>query len=101
MENLTLETPNLRVFKIKYVPPTNNRGSRVEIKETKRYRDQKDDKVLLSYDYEIGDVLEQALRYLKDKGFEIVCRGSENNHYYVLANNWGTNFINLKGLKNE
>lgn len=99
MKNLTNSIPNLRVFKVKYISPTNARGSRVEIKETKRYSDQKDDKVTLSYDYQIGDVLEQALQYLDGKGFEIVARGSEYSHYYVLVNSWGENFKDLKGNK--
>lgn len=99
MKNLTNNTPNLRVFKVKYIAPTNTRGSRVEIKETKRYNDQKDDKVTLSYDYQIGDVLEQALQYLDNKGFEIVARGSEYDHYYILVNSWGEDFKNLKGNK--
>lgn len=99
MKTLTNSIPNLRVFKVKYIAPTNTRGARVEIKETKRYYDQKDDKVILSYDYQIGDVLEQALQYLNSKGFEIVARGSEYNHYYILANSWGEDFKDLKGNK--
>lgn len=99
MKNLAKEIPNLRVFKVKYVPPTNTRGSRVQIKETKRYNDQKDDKVVLSYDYQIGDILEQALQYLDSKGFEIVARGSELDHYYILVDSWGEDFKDLKGNK--
>src|SRR5690606_13288469 len=101
MKTLVNNVPNLRVFKVKFIAPTNTRGSRVEIKETKRYNDDKDDKVTLSYNYEIGDVLEQALQYLNEKGFEIVARGSEYDHYYVLVNNWGENFIDLKGNKTK
>lgn len=97
MTNLANNIPNLRVFKVKYIGPTNTRGSRVEIRETKRFNDQKDDKVTLSYDYQIGDVLEQALQYLDSKGFEIVARGSEYNHYYVLVDSWGEDFKDLKG----
>lgn len=97
MTNLANNIPNLRVFKVKYIAPTNTRGSRVEIRETKRFNGQKDDKVTLSYDYQIGDVLEQALQYLDSKGFEIVARGSEYNHYYVLADSWGEDFKDLKG----
>lgn len=99
MKTLTNNIPNLRIFKVKYIAPTNTRGSRVEIKETKRYSDQKDDKVTLSYDYQIGDVLEQALQYLDNKGFEIVACGSEFDYYYILVNSWGENFTDLKGNK--
>lgn len=99
MKNLTSNIPNLRVFKVKYIGPTNTRGSRVEIKEIKRFNGQKDDKVTLSYDYQIGDILEQALQYLDSKGFEIVARGSEYNHYYILVDSWGEDFKDLKGNK--
>lgn len=95
MKNLMNITPNLRVLKVKYISPTNTRGSRVQIKETKRYNDQKDDKITLSYDYQIGDILEQALQYLDGKGFEIVARGSEYDHYYILVNSWGEDYKHL------
>ena len=97
MKNLVFETPNFRIFKVKFVAPTNTRGSRVQIVESKRYNDDKVDKVTLSYDYAIGDVQEQAMQYLKSKGFNIVARASELEHYYILCDNRGENFLNLKG----
>lgn len=41
----------------------NSKGARVRIKDMRR-----GDRVFLSYDYECGDILEQASRYLTDKG---------------------------------
>ena len=90
------EIQNLRIFKVRFVSPTNTRGARVQIEETQRYNDDKTKKVVLSYDYSIGDVQEQAYQYLTNKGFNVVARASEYNHYYILANNWGEDFKKIK-----
>lgn len=89
------EIPNYRQFKVKTLPATDTRGTRVQITETRRYNDQKTRFVTLSYDYEIGDIQEQALRYLQDRGFNIVARASELDHYLLLADNWGENYLEL------
>jgi hypothetical protein len=89
------ETPNYRQFKVKGLPPTNTLGRRVQITETRRYNDQKTRFVTLPYDYEIGDIQEHALRYLRDRGFNIVARASELDHYLLLADNWGENYLDL------
>lgn len=89
------QIPNYRIFKVKYLGATNTRGGRVKIEETARYNDDKNRSVTLGYDYEISDPQEQAYQYLTKKGFNVVARASENNHYYLLADNWGDNFIEL------
>lgn len=91
----SFELPNYRVFKVSFISPTNAKGARVKIKETQRYNDQKTKSVTLSYDYSVGDVQEQAYRYLTEKGFNVICRGSEINNYYLMANNWGENYLEL------
>ena len=90
------QIPNYRIFKVKYLGATNTLGGRVKIEETARYYDDKNRSVTFSYDYSIGDVLEQAFKYLTEKGFKVVARASEYNHYYLLADNWSDNFIELK-----
>lgn len=95
------EIPNYRQIKVKFVPVTNTRGARIKIWETARYNDQKDDVVYKSFDYEIADVQSQAFQYLKEKGFKVVARASEKEYYILLCDNWGSNFINLKGEKSE
>tara|TARA_R110000822_G_scaffold21770_2_gene68951 strand:+ start:250 stop:549 length:300 start_codon:yes stop_codon:yes gene_type:complete len=85
--------PNYRQFKVKFVSPTNHRGARVKIYEPKRYRDYKSTSVTLSYDYEIGDVLQQAINWLIDNGFpKIVARCSEFENYTLLVDSWGEEF---------
>ena len=69
-----LEVENYRQIKIKYISPTNHRGSRLCIYEPKRYNKDKTEKVYLSYDYSIGCIQEQAFKYLTDKGFNIVAK---------------------------
>lgn len=92
----TFEIPNYRIFKVKYVGPTNTRGSYVKIEETARYNDDKNKVVKLGYDYTLSDIQEQAAEYLESKGFKIVGRASEKDHYYLFADNWGSNFIELE-----
>ena len=87
--------PNSRIFKVSYIAPTNTRGAGVKIAETKRYNDHKTKSVRLSYCYETGDVLQQAINHLKDKGFEIVGRASDVDFYYIFVNSWGENFKEL------
>lgn len=89
------EIPNYRQFKVKVLPATNTRGTRVQITETRRFNDQKTKSVTLSYDYEIGDAQEQALRYLQERGFNVVARASELDYYILLADNWAEKYLEL------
>ena len=92
----TYDLPNYRQFKITYLPPTNYRGSRIKITEPKRFVDGKTISVTLSYDFAIGDIEQQGLNYLIEKGFKPICRTSETDFYTILCNNWGNEFIELK-----
>lgn len=91
------EIPNYRQIKVKFVAPTNHNGARVKIWENKRYSDQKNDIIFLPLNYEISDVQQQCADYLKEKGFNIVGRASEVDYYILFVDNWGDEFINLKG----
>tara|TARA_R110001606_G_scaffold243315_1_gene391127 strand:- start:1052 stop:1375 length:324 start_codon:yes stop_codon:yes gene_type:complete len=90
------EVSNYRQLKIKYISPTNFRGSRLCIYEPKRYNTDKTEKVYLSYDYSIGCIQEQAFQYLIEKGFKIVAKASEFENYIFFADNWADEFIELK-----
>lgn len=92
----TYDLPNYRQFKVTFLGPTNYRGSRVKISEPKRFVDGKTISVTLSYDYAIGDIEQQALNYLLEKGFKPICRTSETSSYTILCDNWGSEFIELK-----
>lgn len=89
------EITNLRQIKATFMPPTNTRGARVKIWEPKRYNDDKIKPVILSFDYAIGDIQQQALNYLLEKGFNVVARASDIDSYILLCDNWGEEFIEL------
>lgn len=92
--------PNFRKFNVSILGPTNYLGARVKITEPKRYYDDKTFSVTLSYDYEIGNICNQALQYLIKKGFNPVARCMEYKCYTILCDNWGKDYINLKTSKN-
>ena len=90
----THDLPNYRQFKVTFLSPNNTRGARVKITEPKR-QTQKTISVVLSYDYAIGDIQQQAINHLDGLGFTLVARCSETNCYTILCNNWGLDFIEL------
>jgi hypothetical protein len=93
--------PNYRKFNVYILGPTNHLGTRVKITEPKRYYNDETSSVILPYDYEIGNIANQALQYLIKKGFNPVARCSEYKCYTILCDNWGKDYINLKTSKNE
>ena len=90
----THDLPNYRQFKVTFLSPNNTRGARVKITEPKR-QTQKTISVVLSYDYAIGDIEQQAVNHLDGLGFKLMARCSETNSYTILCNNWGLDFIEL------
>ena len=90
---------NFRIIKVSFLSPTNYTGSRIKIYETKRFNDEKTQSKIFSYDYKFGNSLEQALEILKNNGFNIIGTGSEFNNYYIICDNWGEDFKQIKDLK--
>ena len=90
---------NYRVIKVKFLGATDYTGSRIKIYETKRFNDDKTQSKIFSYDYAVGNVLQQAIGILKEKGFNIVGTGSEFDNYYIICDNWGENFKEIKNLR--
>lgn len=86
---------NTRAIKVKFMPPTTHKGARVKI--TDDYLAERKQSIVLSYDYEIADVAKQAFKFLTDKGFDVVCRASDENQYLFMVNNWSENYLTLKG----
>jgi len=54
-----------RAFDVRFMGPTNSLGARIRIRDLRR-----DNKVVIPYDYERGDVLEQGLYHLESVGIE-------------------------------
>ena len=87
---------NTITFSIKTLPATNNNGTRVKIAEIKRYNNQKNNSVTLSYNHEIDNPFYQGLEYLEKVGAKIIGYSSNTNEYLVFCNNWGDDYITLK-----
>jgi len=62
---------HLRAFNIKFLGPTNYKGTRVVIYDLRNKK-----RVVQSYNYEIGDIKNQAFKFLLDLGIEV------NSFYY-------------------
>ena len=85
------QLPNYREIVVTYLNATNHRGSRVKLHDTYM-----NTKVVLSYDYAIGSIGEQGMKYLLGKGFNPVCRTSTDKKDVILCDNWGADFVKLK-----
>ena len=83
------------MIKVKYVGPTNTRGSRIKIYEGYPVNQSK----YFSYCYATGDIMEQAFQILKRNGFNVICRASEKGAYVFLCDNWADEFKIVKDLK--
>ena len=102
VSNESYKLNNLRGFKVKYLGATNFLGSRVKITDTRHNKS-----VTLSYDYSIGDIVKQAIKYLDDR--DIIIEGMSNdertNEYNLLSLNFGTQLkvqrIIKKGKNND
>ena len=87
---------NMRAIRVKYLPPTNNKGSRMKLTE-QMY--QTSDTVTLSYDYAIGNGTEQAIQYLQNKGINLIGKSDVQGETILFSDSWqiGDNdFINIK-----
>ncbi len=90
------QVENMRAIRVKYLPPTNNKGSRIKLIE-QMY--QTADTITLSYDYAIGDGTEQAIQYLQSKGINILGKSNIKGETILFSDSWqmGNNdFITIK-----
>ena len=90
---------NLRQIKVKYISPTNFRGSRVCIYEPKRYNNDKTKRIYLSYDYAIGNGTEQAIQYLQSKGINLLGKSNVKGETILFSDSWqkgNDDFITIK-----
>ena len=67
---------NFRTIQVKFLPPTNSRGARMKITES---RFNKTDSKVLSYDYSFTDGVDQVIKYLESIGIEIAGKGTFKN----------------------
>lgn len=88
--------PNQRIIKVKFLPPTNIKGDRIKITES---RFERTDSVIIPYSYEFNDAVEIAIDYLTKKGINIIARGVTNNESILVSDSWARGekeFISIK-----
>ena len=93
MEN---QIKNMRAIRVKYLPPTNNKGSRLKLTE-QMY--QTTDTITLSYDYAIGNGTEQAIQYLQSKGINLLGKSDVKGETILFSDSWqkgDDDFITIK-----
>ena len=76
---------NLQMIEIKYLAPTNTKGARIKLIDT-RFKVSE----TLNYDYEIGDLTNQAIKHLSIKGFNVIFKSYDelNKKQYIFLDNF-------------
>lgn len=69
---IKIKMTNLRAIRVKYLPATNTKSSRVKIEDLRAKRFGTTMQVVLSYDHSKNNAFEQAVDYLQSKGFNLV-----------------------------
>ena len=90
------QVKNMRAIRVKYLAPTNHKGSRIKLTE-QMY--QTADTVTLSYDYAIGNGTEQAIQYLQNKGINLLGKSDIQGETILFSDSWQTgdnDFITIK-----
>jgi hypothetical protein len=89
---------HFRGFQVKYYPPTDYKGSRIKIYDTRHKKT-----VWVSYDYLYSDIKSQAIDYLWKKGIESdgFTYDEKTGVYTILTTNFSTDLKqNSKGENN-
>jgi len=81
---------NSHLIEVTYVSPTNTRGARVKLKSIRF-----GDAITLNYDYALGNIREQAQKYLKAAGYDLICYGESQKGYIIASDT----FESLKSSK--
>ena len=88
---------NQRIFKIKFLPPTNHKGDRVKITES---RFETTDNVTIPYSYAFNDAIEVAIDYLTKRGINVISRGIIGKESILVSDSWTSEtdgeFISIK-----
>ena len=78
---------NLRMFQIKFLPPTNHNGDRVKIIDTRNGKS-----VIIGYDFSTRGTLETALKFLIEKGIKYTSfsHDEKSKNYYIMTSDFKT-----------
>ena len=77
---------NVRGFEIKYLGPTDTKGSRVRITDIKRFSS-----IIIPFDYECNSSADTAFRYLESIGFTIHSRFWSDDRDYLMCDDFNLN----------
>lgn len=77
-----------RTFEVKYIGPSNVRGSRYQIKDLRHGT-----KRTLPYDYEFRDCQDSALNYLESIGITVDAMALTDNTAFLLSKDFETKLI--------
>jgi hypothetical protein len=80
-QNFTKVTIPLNYLKVTYLPSTNFRGSRVRIKGDVNGEPFN---VISSYNYEIGNVVKQAVKEMNDRGHNVDYYSMDEKGNFIL-----------------
>lgn len=80
-------TPNLHVFKVSFIAATDTESPKLSI-YSERYKE----RVTIDRNQKEGGPTEQAVSFLKSKGFNILGKGEASSLFYIISNT----FNNLK-----
>lgn len=76
---------NLRAFEIKYLPPTNLKGSRVLINDLRHKK-----RVIIAYDYDFNNCKYPAVKFLNDKKIKILYSVEIEKGFILLTDDFAT-----------
>ena len=87
---------NMRAIKVKYLAPTNYKGSRIKIIEE---RFERVDTFTMPFNYAIGNGTEQAIQHLQNKGINLIGKAEVKGETILFSDSWkydNKEFINIK-----
>lgn len=76
---------SLKAYKVTFLGPTNFKGSRIKITDTRTNKS-----VTLGKSYDYNYALDQAIDYLKEKGVNVVGSASGDNFDILLSADFST-----------
>lgn len=96
--NITLKDKSillnhLRGIEVKYMPPTNFKGARIRIYDTRHL-----ERVIIDYDYSTRGTIEDAMTFLLIRGIEIdsFTYNEKNGTYTILTKDFATSIGGVK-----
>jgi len=81
---------NSHLISVETIGASNTKGVRIKLKSI-RFKDS----ITLNYDYSIGNIKDQAQKYLKAAGYDLICYGETDKGYIIASDT----FESLKSSK--